>query len=159
MTLRGQAMEILFICSGNTCRSAMAEKILNQIAISKSLDLWAHSAGTRAAASGSINEAARNALEKLGITAGVHSTNPIPNNITSDLVLTATVEHRDFVLAKQPELTSKIFTIKEFAQRFQESNDTNLDIEDPLDSDSETYLLVAKEIKDSLEIIAAGLTT
>jgi len=156
---RGQSMEILFICTGNTCRSAMAEKILNHLAKSRSLDIiYAHSAGTRATQGGQMNQAARKALEELGITNFLHSAQPIPNDITADLILTATSAHRDFVLGEHPELSSKVFTIKEFAQRFKETDDTNLDIEDPLDSNAATYRQVANEIKDSLEVIVAGLT-
>jgi protein-tyrosine-phosphatase len=156
---RGRAMEILFICTGNTCRSAMAEKILNHLASSRSLDIYAHSAGTRATQGGQMNQAARKALEELGITNFLHSTQPIPNDITADLILTATSAHRDFVLGEHPELRSKVFTIKEFAQRFQDTDVTNLEIEDPLDSTAETYRQVANEIKVSLEVIVAGLTS
>jgi len=151
-------MEILFICTGNTCRSAMAEKMLNQISASKQLDLVAHSAGTRATEGGAMSAPASKALTKLGFSAAIHSTRPIPNNITADLVLTATEEHKEFVLDQFPEIADRTFTIKEYAQLFQENKSDDINIADPYDSTDETYDQIAQEIHEAIEMIVESIT-
>ena len=38
-------MNILFVCTGNTCRSAMAAAIMDKIAVENDLDVFIESAG------------------------------------------------------------------------------------------------------------------
>ena len=58
---------ICFVCTGNTCRSPMAEVVANHLAKEKKIDLVAHSAGLYAVLGDPIAENAVSVLEEAGI--------------------------------------------------------------------------------------------
>jgi len=66
-----------------------------------------------------------------------------------DIILCATRNHKDYVQKMYPELRSKIYTLKEYAQSYT----NNEDIRDPWGYDIHTYEEVAEEIKKCLEVI------
>ena len=60
-------MNILFVCTGNTCRSAMAAAIMDKIAVENDLDVFIESAGIFAEDGQGASENAIKALMKYGI--------------------------------------------------------------------------------------------
>lgn len=64
-------MKILVLCTGNSCRSQMAEGFLRSF--DKRLDVY--SAGT--AASGKINQQAVKAMSEIGIDISKHTSDPV----------------------------------------------------------------------------------
>lgn len=69
--------KILIVCTGNTCRSPMAEYIARDIASKKDLDYEFSSAGIAAQADEVISENALAALEEIGIDAAGHIVDPL----------------------------------------------------------------------------------
>jgi protein-tyrosine-phosphatase len=151
-------MEILFICTGNTCRSAMAEKMLNHLAQVDDLHLFATSAGTEAAEGNGMSAQAIAALELLDFNSENHFTSRVPVSTEAGLILTATKKHLSIFANCQ-----NAFTIKEFSQlaktskassisdliedcNLRRSEAFELDINDPFDGKNETYNKVAGEI-------------
>jgi protein-tyrosine-phosphatase len=111
-------MEILFVCEGNTFRSAMAEVLFNKIVRDAGYDKYvrALSAGVAAVEGSPPSPYAIYAMKKRGISLeGFHSRRLTPELIRRvDLILTMEEKHRRYVLELAPEASSKTFTLKAF---------------------------------------------
>ena len=113
--------KILFICTGNTCRSAMAEGFFN-IAIKEnpllSESFTSFSAGIMAMDGDNASNNAILALkEEWNIDISLHKAKAIRYEYIkkSYLILTMTKAHKDAVLQLFPEMKSKVYTLKEYA--------------------------------------------
>lgn len=104
---------ILFVCTGNTCRSPMAEALLRQKAGNR-YDV--RSAGISALAGQPAAEPADQALAELNIPLK-HRSRPIDKSLVewADLILTMTQHQKAVVGHMVPESLGKVFTLKEYA--------------------------------------------
>ncbi|MCL2373165.1 MAG: low molecular weight protein arginine phosphatase [Defluviitaleaceae bacterium] len=132
---------ILFVCTGNTCRSPIAEVIARSIFKKMGLNIAVHSAGVSAwgGLGASINAIA--AMKEEGLNLGSHSTKPISPQLLKDatIVLTMTLAHLKMVKAFYPN--AKAFTLNEYAKNSAE------DIFDPFGGDLFMYRQTAEEIR------------
>ncbi|MEG6588166.1 low molecular weight protein arginine phosphatase [Paenibacillus barengoltzii] len=110
-------MRILFVCTGNTCRSPMAEGMLRKLARDRGLDVEVRSAGVAAMKGASISRHAEAVLRDRGIKETFEST-PLYAELAewADLILTLTQGHKRQVIHSFPETADKIFTLKEYVE-------------------------------------------
>ena len=87
---------VLFVCTGNTCRSPMAEGIYNALAIHNDLDSRAISAGVSTQEGMPASFGAQNAMAELGIDISLHSSQPLTNELLerADAVLCPCGDHQ-----------------------------------------------------------------
>ena len=71
--------KILFVCTGNTCRSPMAAVIFNQLAAQSGLDYVAESAGVAAVGDRPASENAVKAVAEIGLDLSAHRTRFLPS--------------------------------------------------------------------------------
>ncbi len=139
-------MNILFVCTGNTCRSAMAAAIMNKIAMENDLDVRVESAGIFASEGENASENAIKAVEKYGIDLSAHRTQPVTAELMGqcDLILTMTQAHKQVL---EPMAKGKVFTLLEYSG-------SEGDIQDPFGGDIDEYEEAAQEIYDALVDVA-----
>ncbi len=113
---------ILFVCTGNLCRSVMAERLARQ-GLRDRLGLAARgfrvtSAGTASLDGCPVHPYAAEALSWLGTDAdGAASHGLTAADVdAADLILAACREHRDAVVAMRPRASRRAYLLREFAR-------------------------------------------
>lgn len=161
------ALHVLFVCTGNICRSPTAERL----AAARSARLQVPqftvaSAGLRAVIGYPIHPHAAQVLQRLGgDTSGFAARQFTPKlGANADLVLTMTTAHRDAVLERAPRLLNRTFTLSEaalLATEFEVVAAAKLadvrgqiaaaefeDIPDPIGQDHEVFASVGAQIAE-----------
>ncbi|WP_138203943.1 low molecular weight protein arginine phosphatase [Haloimpatiens lingqiaonensis] len=108
-------MKVLFVCTGNTCRSVMAEAIFNNCC--KEKDICAFSAGLSVIPNSIASENAIYVVkENLKINLNHRKAIQIDEKIieNSDLILTMTSAIRDVLKNNFPKYSDNIFTLNDY---------------------------------------------
>lgn len=145
-------MKIMFVCTGNICRSAMAHWLMEKkIKDNNIKDVEIYSCGIFASDGDVATYNATEVMEEYDVNLKKHkATNIRKANIEEmDLILCATMSHKNTILYQYPNLKDKVFTMKEYVHTNEENED--LDIRDPWGYDIETYRFCAAEIDRCLD--------
>lgn len=142
---------VLFVCTGNTCRSPMAEAMFRQLLEERGLAhrITVSSAGLGAFDGDGAADGARKAMAERGLSLDDHRSRRVDSAIVegADLILAMTVSHRDRLREAFPHKAHQVYTLKEYGGVKGES----LDVPDPFGQADERYRNVAAEMWALLE--------
>ncbi len=137
---------IMFVCTGNTCRSPVAEYLLREELKSRGYkDFEVISSGVCTRDGKPMSRESIYALERLGISGGeLHRSREFSGEIAGscDLILTMTKAHKDYIPITLPNL----YSLGEWAGVS--------DISDPYGMSEEIYLNCAKQIQIAIKKVA-----
>lgn len=140
-------MKILFVCTGNTCRSPMAENLFKDMIKNENIDVEkVGSAGINAIPHQFASENSVEVIGEKNIDLESHRSQMLTMKLTEeyDLILTMTNSHKEVILNTAPWLDKKVFTLKEYVG-------LNGDIADPFGGSVEIYRDSLNDIEDSLK--------
>ncbi|WP_272893746.1 low molecular weight protein arginine phosphatase [Heyndrickxia oleronia] len=138
-------MNILFICTGNTCRSPMAEAILKNKGIK---GISVRSAGIFAMDGQHASIQTQQVLDENSIEHNHVSKKLSVEDIEwATKIITMTMDHKRFILDTYPFASEKVFTLKEAANGH--LGDT--DVMDPFGGSIEVYRETYNELTKLIE--------
>lgn len=151
-------MNILIVCTGNTCRSPIAEAILKKELkdTGKSNNKYTIiSAGISTINGMNASDNAIEVLREKGIDLLGHKSRVITLDLINeaDVILTMTKSHKDILMKLVPEYRKKIYTLREFAGL------ENLDISDPFGGSLDVYRNTLIEISDAASKVIEKLNS
>lgn len=153
---RGTTYNILFVCSGNTCRSPMAAALARDAIRRRG---WSYVRVDSAGASASRGEpAAENgvaALREIGLDLSRHESKPVTAEAVewADLIVVMGPSHAERVRALGGG--HKAFLLTEFL----EGPQAGVPIEDPFGGDLQVYREARDQIRRGVEAMVKGLTS
>ncbi|MCW2135375.1 low molecular weight phosphatase family protein [Arthrobacter sp. VKM Ac-2550] len=112
-------IRILTICTGNVCRSPMAERLLQQKLDQVRPGVFeVRSAGIQALVNSPMDTRAAGLLNVLGGSSEGFAARQLQESHLADvdLVLAMSIEHRDRILNLMPRLLKRTFTVRELAR-------------------------------------------
>lgn len=147
--LMADKMRVMFVCTGNTCRSAMAEAIFKEIMDD---DVYVCSSGTSAESGRGPSPNTVEVCNNHGIDITKHKATYFKDSDIEDMdvVLTATESHKEKIKIYYKDLN--IYTIKEFCEEYP------LDINDPYGGSLEVYDACFEEIDRVLNKIKSKMS-
>ncbi len=141
--MRMRKFKIVFVCTGNTCRSPMAEIILKQkLKLASVTGVFVTSAGLSAEKDAKISKNSAKALKELGYKVYGFKSKQLTTKMleTSDLVLCMTKAHKDWLHGYK-----NVFTVAEY---------TGLsDVADPYGKELNMYIKTSHQIVDICDAI------
>jgi protein-tyrosine-phosphatase len=159
--------KILFVCTGNTCRSVMAEAFFNNLIADEGLSskFKACSAGIANCNGAPASENTRQVMkENYQIDVSSHVSRIVTEEDINAacLILTMTFNHKEYLLARFPSANGKTFTLGEYIEKPDDNSQTagserRYDIPDPYGMSKDVYAYCAADIYQRIKKLIAGL--
>ncbi len=150
-------VRVLFVCTGNTCRSPMAEELMDD-AVGRSTNLAGkikcRSAGTFACEGAEATDEAKQVMEEYGLNLDKHRARQFSGELAEkyDLLLAMGPIVFEQMEALAPEHTHKMHTMVGYAEGLDgERTEEHFTILDPFDQDIDEYRACAKQLSETVE--------
>lgn len=135
-------IKICFVCTGNTCRSVMAEKLAKKILKEEGLDDIKVSSRGIYATGENVTENTKNALKKLGVTQRARKSIKLGKIDKNTIYVTLTDAHKNFINS------DKVIGFSSLIGR---------DVPDPYGQDEEMYekvsIIILEGVKKLIELL------
>jgi protein-tyrosine-phosphatase len=144
-----ERQKLLFVCTGNICRSPVAQFLADRLAREAGLPLTAASAGVEAEIGHGMEPGARRALAARGIKGVGHVARQLdePMCADADQIYALTRAHRDVIVARFPAHAAKVAVLRQAAGL------PDSDVADPYGEPDSIYELCAANIESALTIL------
>ncbi len=150
--------KILFVCTGNSCRSIMAEGLLRKkLEEMGRKEVEVFSAGTRAIGGFVPTDNTISVMRKEGVDVSGYKTSRLtPDKIQkADLILAMEQIHVEDILNMAPSAEVKTYLLRKYARAKSELG--GIEVMDPIGRPLEIYERVSAMIKRSIEELAKTL--
>ena len=151
---------ILLVCTGNTCRSPMAEVLLRKELREYRNEQPKHvmkirSAGIMAGSGLPASAEAIKVMTEKGLDLSQHRSQRLDEELLqwADIVLTMTDSHRQHIISRYPISANKIYTLAEF------SGIEHIDVIDPFGLGIEAYRQSAVQLQQLIKQLTKILDT
>jgi protein-tyrosine phosphatase len=150
--MAGERVRLLFVCSGNICRSPLAQVMAHAALHDAEIDVLVESSGTAAIEGLSAEAGARRQAESIGLSLDAHRAQPVTREMIANatLVVCVTDRHRDYLHRFFPEAKAKILSFDDVTGMG--------DIPDPYGGSESDYRDVREQLAKGMPKIVAALT-